>query len=394
MSAFAPPPQIKGSMSSYVASVEIELGEAVSLDPANAGNVILQDNFTTKLPCIGIAANNAEVGQIVWVQSSSIIIVPTSNTCTPGDFVGSAATLASDSTMNDLGSPSSSFVSPISIVGIAISQSGNQLKLLITPYYFNLSSLSGVVTNITSYGGGGYLGVQPGMLPNLNARRFPIANNSSTSTINLYTCPTGKRALVFLEAFNSTAGTLTGRLLISYDGGITFFTADSGVISTGTLAISFNSFMLEAGEILAFVGSATGYNIAFSAQEFDNTSPFRKVTKNSGWIAGDNMFYTCPIGKRAIFISEPGLQNPALASFVFANNDTGTTAIYKLNLVPNGGTPSLSNQIAQQGGVASPGSATGLRLPQSVLSAGDFLSINTNQVGQQSADAFVIEIPA
>ena len=143
------PQQIRASMVPYVASVAILQGQAVALDSANPGQVILQDNFTTKLPCIGVAVNNALVGQTVYVQREDVITVPTAHTCTPGHFVGSARTVASDSTMNDLGVPTASFTAPIAIAGIAISQSGNQLTMLVLPVY--IETVAAASSGVTSF---------------------------------------------------------------------------------------------------------------------------------------------------------------------------------------------------------------------------------------------------
>ncbi len=136
---YNPPANITGQMLPFVALVSIQLGQAVRVDAAT-GKATLQDNHAASPePCIGIAANNAQAGEIVFVQYAGTMIIPTDATCTPGHFVGSKAATSADSFMNDLGDPATYQISatvPAAIAGIAMSQTGNQLTMLVAPQFF------------------------------------------------------------------------------------------------------------------------------------------------------------------------------------------------------------------------------------------------------------------
>src|SRR5260370_37411387 len=111
--------------------------------------------------------------------------------------------------MNDLGTPSGSFVSPIAIAGIALAQTGNQLTMLIYPLYFELSSVTGVVTSFNGRTGA-VVPVANDYRANQNSGQAQSEVPATFTTNNAYTLANTPNPLNSLELFVNGAYLVQG----------------------------------------------------------------------------------------------------------------------------------------------------------------------------------------
>lgn len=219
------------------------------------------------------------------------------------------------------------------------------------------------------------------MLPSMAFKRGVVAALATGDT-DLYTCPTGKRALIVAARLSGipAAGSVTGFLEIKVSG--TYYRTTSN--NTVTTAQNFNfsnvGIVLEAAEILAInCATSTGATVFFDIIEFDNTAPlFTK--KVLGPAAGDQTVYTVPAGKSAIItqIGGPPFSSAGVATFVA---DGGGNRVWKAHIVASAGSPTTANQ-------AVPSTTTNLSTVSNInvsggMTAADFINLNstTNLAG-------------
>lgn len=299
-----------------------------------------------------------------------------------------------------------------------------------------------------------------------NALFASQAPGASNTNIDLYTVPTGKRAVINFQIYNQALSTLTFFPEFKV-GGIYYRGANN---TTATAITGTNGFflkVLEAGEIASlnisqaqltltqvsvsggtvtvtgtitggaanayngksiiiqgFVNSGnngtficngssattltfvtttqvnethagqaieqTGCNIQVAVMLFDISSPYKSAELTS-FINGNNTIYTVPGGKHALITGYFFLQTASVAFSTGYSNQSGLTSAVQLNIVPNGGSVSAGNVIAN----LSINNDTVLTAANSLsglyLKPGDFVSINTNQTGKQFAWVNVFE---
>jgi hypothetical protein len=135
-SVYTPPPQITPAMLPYIAANPIPRGAAILIN--SSGQADIQDNSVVNPElAIGVSANSANTGEVVWVQFSNIITVQTQYTVPAGHFTGSSETVGPD--LDDLGDPTAislNNIAQVAVVGVALSQDGDNLTLLVMPIYF------------------------------------------------------------------------------------------------------------------------------------------------------------------------------------------------------------------------------------------------------------------
>lgn len=224
--------------------------------------------------------------------------------------------------------------------------------------------------------------VNPALGPLLLGAKFitGLFGNISTGDTDLYTVPTGKRAIVTtMCGFNPSAGSITWYPKVKISG--TYYRLNSGsAAGAGTFSAPTSvSFILEAGEILAINTITTnGLNVSTSIIEFDAASPLKTV-KLAGLSTGDNTLYTCPSGKTALPLGPSllfgGINPTVFCPFLYVVGDASGGDTFVLHLVPSGGSAGSTNKIAT---VTPSANARGTASFAGSLGAGDFIVVNAS----------------
>lgn len=228
---------------------------------------------------------------------------------------------------------------------------------------------------------------------NLKHRNIESQNVSfGTGDNDVYTCPTGRKAIVTSMEFWNTSGTspnVIGKAKIS---GTYYRKTATTAITSGTSTVIRGIIPLAAGDKLN-LNFSTGIacNVAVAILEFDANSPVVFARIAGTMINGDNTLYTCPAGytaKPLALLDFSAAGSTGVGSFVFAN-DSGGSLTLVTNIVPSGGSVSSSNKFGSSS--ASNNAVTSPSLSFS-LEAGDFISINTaSNDATQAADLIIFE---
>lgn len=212
--------------------------------------------------------------------------------------------------------------------------------------------------------------------------KFPsgFVSNAGSGNVDIYTCPTGKRAIItYIYAYN-TAGTTTTMYPVIYVSG-TYYriggSANVATLSNGQVlnlsAPTSSWIILEAGEKIGVNTTQAGLNLYANVMEFDNTAPL-KTSKVVSMGNGNNTIYTCPAGKKALILDQWVGINLSMKKLYYFNNSGLSNAI-TWYAVPSGGSTGSTNQLATE----TVNNAT-LSVRQGggwMLNAGDFLVCNT-----------------
>lgn len=227
-----------------------------------------------------------------------------------------------------------------------------------------------------------YTGAGWPTLPNLSTTPLFSSNVGSGDT-DLYTVPAGKKAIIFGQAWNSTASSVSFYCQIKLSG--TYFptVATQSLANTAAASLGlFSVIVLEAGQVFSIHTSAAGLNLVGTIYTFDNTANIKSALITT-FINGNNAVYTCPVGKTAYLYGHINNHNTvASAGSVQGYNNTGGSLTYHWNYVPNGGSAGTSNQIAQNitaaAGAGTPASfGLALNTVELAFTAGDSLSVNS-----------------
>jgi len=200
----------------------------------------------------------------------------------------------------------------------------------------------------------------PGFFP---GQKYPsvYVSNSISGDNDLYTVPTGKKAVVFdYVATNNTGGTIAHYPQIKISG--TYYRI--GATQSDTAALGHNYGMtgsrgapivLNAGETFAINSNAVDLAIWANIIEFDDTSPLARADIKT-WSVGNNSLFTVPTGKTVSF-GIPGLASsnqPAVnvTGLLYVNNSGSSRTLSAIYLLPSGGSVGNQNQFAAPGTVS------------------------------------------
>lgn len=226
-----------------------------------------------------------------------------------------------------------------------------------------------------------------------------VFSNVGTGDTDLFTVPTGKKYVVFGQAWNSTAASITFYCQVKLGDAVYRPTvAAQTLANTATAAAGlFSVMILEAGQIFSIHTTGTGLNLTGTIYVFDANVNIRTAFISS-FINGNNPVYTCPTGKKAyIYGHLPNHNSVGSCGSVQGYNNSAGSLTYKWNYVPNGGTPSTANQIdASIVAAAGAGTPASFGLPRNTLemafTAGDSLSVNsTSNNANQLAWVNIVE---
>lgn len=219
-------------------------------------------------------------------------------------------------------------------------------------------------------------------------------NSFSTGENDVYTCPTGKKALVLTMQFFNSSGSSPNVICKMKVSGTYYRASATTAINNGTSTSIRAVIPLEAGDSLS-LNFSTGIacNVAIAILEFDSVAPVKFVRLLGTLINGDNTLYTCPAGYTAtplslIDFSKSGSTGTGSLNFA---NDSGGSLTLVTNVVPSGGSVSANNKFSSQ--AASNAAVTAPTAPFN-LEAGDFVSINSgSNSANQAAWAIFFESP-
>lgn len=239
----------------------------------------------------------------------------------------------------------------------------------------------------------------PGQHLYLGALQIPVTNLRVISNVNrtalpsgdtdIYTVPTGKKALVFDASYtNPTGGATSPVCFAEYksSGVYTIYDFISNGATPGTLGTValLIPMLLNAGESWSTHCDLAGLSLWPFILEFDASAPVQVARLNS-FSVGDNTVLTVPANGIQIY---PNAQNIGAGSVMkgslFYFNNTGIARTVGWNLIPSGGSAANSNQIATGLSVSSP--AASVKNYYGGLAAGDKISINVdaNTAGQSA----------
>jgi hypothetical protein len=221
-----------------------------------------------------------------------------------------------------------------------------------------------------------------------------IQNFSATGNSDIYTCPANKRAIITeITVFNNHATISSTMAAMLKIGGVYYpATASTSILaqSTGSRSVTY---ILEAGETIAVNMTQQPFNVVVSGFEFDNTSNIRSAKRlTPSLTAGDNTFYTVPLGKTALVLNNTLTMCSGTQGTLTAGNNSGGNITYHFNVVPNGGTPGTTNQMSAPVTVST-GTGSSQSLTSFSMAAGDFISVNLSAgTSDQIAFVTVVEI--
>lgn len=224
-----------------------------------------------------------------------------------------------------------------------------------------------------------YLNEMSGALCLINVK-YPRANinNSASGNNDVYTVPSGRRAIVLFSNYRSQSGS-SATLVQNWKISGTYYTTTFSAITVSAGAVaadgSSGGFIMEAGESLSYNSTQTAINTFSQIVEFDNLSTLKTV-KTIGATNGDQTVYTVPTGKKAILVSGNGQPLGCSNSGFFISNNSGGSITSNIYLVPNGGSKGANNLL--RGSLSTSNGLCSRINCGAVLSAGDFIVWNCN----------------
>jgi len=231
-------------------------------------------------------------------------------------------------------------------------------------------------------------------LPVTNLKVISTANviNLPSGTTDLYTCPTGKKALVVETTFtNPTGNAFTVQCFAQYkvNGVYTTFDFVSNAPAPGTIGSTslLVPMLLNAGESFAVNANNTGLSLWSYILEFDSSANIN-VARLGTFSSGDNTLFINPSNGLQLMANVEGVAaGSPLKGTIYYFNNTGISRTIGMNLVPAGGSTNVNNQIRSGTSVTSPSML--ITTYYGGLKQNDFININTdsNAAGQH---AFVV----
>lgn len=232
-------------------------------------------------------------------------------------------------------------------------------------------------------------------LPNLTIISLR-SRTSTTGTLDLYTVPTGRRALIVTAFVINTSGSSMSlvQLFVKISGTLYPISLITNSFTSGTNRnISpVGNYVAEAGETISIALNQQPNTVQMQLFEFDNTSNLKSPKIFSPALAtGFNTVYQVPVGKTAFICAVAGSFNfTALSGVVYSNNSGSSRSIVTYQ-VPNGGSPDATTQTAASTLIGS-GTANFTGAVPSILASQDSLVVSTDSgTATQFAWTTVIE---
>lgn len=213
------------------------------------------------------------------------------------------------------------------------------------------------------------------------------AVTTASGDLDLFTCPTGKRAYVYsMYQWDTTGSTITHYYEVKSGGSYYRLTTNATTTTLAQNAVVVG-FILEGGESIAINATAGGLIVNGSITVFDSTSNV-KTAKVLTTSTGNNTVYTCPSGKTATFISGGLVYNSNAGADLNFVADAGGTRTYRWYVVPSGG--SINTLTSIHNGTTANASNRGQVTSFTGMVAGTYLNLNVD-TGGGTAFATVME---
>lgn len=229
---------------------------------------------------------------------------------------------------------------------------------------------------------------------------IPIYNtilNAPSGYVDFYTCPPNKLAFFPTYCAQNTASSNTRIIRSIKISGSYYFTNAGNFISSGGNIIAGFEPMINPGESFAINIAQPGMNFQYTVIEIEISSPL-KAPRLTNFINGNNTLYTCPAGANAIILNAtvPSAANigngTGLQGCVGYSNNSGGSRTLTTYIVPNGDSPSSTNQISPATVIIN--TNTNSPITPVVLNPGDFISFSTDSnASTQFGWANILEIP-
>lgn len=251
-----------------------------------------------------------------------------------------------------------------------------------------------VINNLV-YGCGGEIPLSGCKFP--SGFGFGLAANATT---DLYTAPTGKRAIIFVPYGANGSATPAGMTYQSKikSGGNYYNIGASGTSNQNQLLLTLSQpIILEPGESASVnfaAGSTTSNTYGFPILEFDSNIPL-KTAKILSVINGNNTVYTCPTNTKAFILDTTmGMGNGTALGQLYYSNSSGSSITRQWYIVNSGGSPGTSNSTSLSASIST-GNVDVAGTSCSCLNAGDAIVINTSaSTTTQIAWVNIMEVPA
>lgn len=226
------------------------------------------------------------------------------------------------------------------------------------------------------------------VLPNAKFVRLE-GSNLAIGTTDLYTVPSGKRALIAstLTAYNSSAGSITAfpkvKIGATYyrEGGSSTLASNTGTVLNGGIVLEpTDKFSIDCA-------TTAGLNVIGHVIEYDAHCPVyspRLLTLGTGITT----IYTCPTGKTAIVLPQGLIPGPGTGVMNLTADGAGHSIT--MYLVPSGQTAGLAWVTNSVQAIAA-NSRMAASFP-ACLGAGDFAALNVNTGAPPMAWLNVVEI--
>lgn len=224
------------------------------------------------------------------------------------------------------------------------------------------------------------------------ASAYNLANSTTT---NLYTCPSGKKAMVcMLKLYNSHAS-LTGSVYpIFYDGSTNRRMRTAIAAGAGVSATIIVNFVLTAGQKFA-VENVSSFSGSISAWatiiEFDDGTPL-STTYVTSLSSGANTIYTCPSGKVAFATSMSALlgqgssTTPASLSYF---NGSGSTLSFSMYSNQSGDSATETTNRLNSTTLSPASNASVIGQIPSIRTPGDFFAISNSSSASNNVLVYI-----
>ena len=179
-----------------------------------------------------------------------------------------------------------------------------------------------------------------------------FVGNAGSGNVDVYTAPTGRRALVMARTFRNEAGSATTIYAQLKSGGVYYRLETNVSVSAGNHdhEVEFPSIILEPGESIAVNTTQAGMNVWFKIVEFDARIPVysAKLLALPNASPLYNTVYTVPTGFSALVLDD-ALDPNLFTGALLIVNTSGAARTYTWYVVPSGGSPASTNRISASG---------------------------------------------
>lgn len=232
------------------------------------------------------------------------------------------------------------------------------------------------------------------VVPRIQANFVQLTGNITTATTtDLYTVPAGKTAIIPVMYTNNVGlSANTTSVAVKISGSYYRISTDNSFTSAQAQARSL-TYIFNSGETLAFITSTTSqinYRAAILEIPNEYGVSSKVLTSFTGGGTPDAL-YTLPANTKAFVWGSPPTSIFSPAIYVTPNNAAVNYFVY---VVPNGSSPSLTDNVINLVIAAGSTSVNFLNIGTNLENAGDSIMISSNSTNSgQLAWVNIIEIP-